>query len=94
MKYLCTEGDLEMTKTMTKTHTKTKTKTRPDLSIRKSSCIHKLSFSVLLYIYIDNEGNGISFDKDTDKNTDKDKDKDDDKDKDKSTEKTQHVLYF
>ena len=79
-----------MTKTNTKTNTKTKT--RPDLSIRKSSCIHKLSYSALLYIYIDNEGNGVSFDKDTDKDTDKDKD--DDKDKDKSTEKTQHVLYF
>ena len=96
MKYLCTEGDLEMTKTMTKTHTKTKT--RPDLSIRKSSCIHKLSFFVLLYINIDNEENGISFDKDTDKDTHKDKDKDNDndkdKDKDKSSEKTQHVLYF
>ena len=51
-----------MTKTMTKTHTKTKTKTktRPDLSIRKSSCIHKPSLFVLLYIYIDKEGNAIS----------------------------------
>ena len=37
----------------------------------------------LLYIYIDKEGNGISFDKDTDE----DKDKYKDKDKDKSTEK-------
>ena len=45
---------------------------------------------MLLHIYIDKEGNGISFDKDTDEDTDKDKDKD----KDKSTEKTQHVLYF
>ena len=49
---------------------------------------------MLLHIYIDKEGNGISFDKNTDKNTDKHKDKDKDKDKDKSTEKTQHVLYF
>ena len=88
MKYLCIEVDQEMTKTMTKTHTKTKT--RPNLSIRKSSCIHKLSFAVLLCMYIDNEGFGILFDKDTDK----DKDKDDYKDKDKSTEKTHHVLYF
>ena len=47
---------------------------------------------MLLHIYIDKEGNGISFDKNTDKDTDKDKNKD--KDKDKSTEKTQHVLYF
>ena len=39
---------------------------------------------MLLYIYIDNEGNGISFDKDTDKDTDKGKDNE--KDKDKSTE--------
>ena len=45
---------------------------------------------MLLHIYIDKEGNGISFDKNTDEDTDKDKDKD----KDKSTEKTQHVLYF
>ena len=45
---------------------------------------------MLLHIYIDKEGNGISFDKDTDEDTDKDKDKD----KDKSTEKTIHVLYF
>ena len=46
-----------MIKTMTKTHAKTntKTKTRPDLSIRKSSCIHKLSYSKLLYIYIDKD---------------------------------------
>ena len=43
---------------------------------------------MLLHIYIDKEGNGISFDKNTDEDTDKDKDKD------KSTEKTQHVLYF
>ena len=78
------------------TKTKTKTKTRPYLSIRKSSCIHKLSFAVLLYIYIDNEGNNILFDKDRDKDTDNDKykDKDDNKDKDKSTEKIQHVIYF
>ena len=50
--------------------------------------------AVLLYINIDNEGNYISFDKDTDKDTHKDKDNDKDKDKDKSTEQTQHVLYF
>ena len=37
------------------TKTNTKTKTRPDLSIRKSSCIHKLSYSALLYIYIDKD---------------------------------------
>ena len=38
---------------------------------------------MLLHIYIDKEGNGISFDKNTDENTDKDKDKDKGKDKDK-----------
>ena len=75
-----TRVDQEMIKTMAHT------KMRPDLSISNSSCIHKLTQSALLYIYIDKQGNGISLDKDTDK--------DRDKDKDKSAEKTLYVLYF